>query len=317
MIRSNSFIKLFGLRDQASGLNWDTVYAELDRVEQRLQADKLAWKDTQAYDDAIADIYHMRAVLDAGNLQKIVEKCDDTISKREKIYQQRGYDLWESHFKNQSLADTCRERYRHPPRPDVTRWMRGRIGIHAMWEWPGLELGVGTSPWSKRLVGMDPLYLVDQHQELLQKAQTMFAKDYQRRLRLHKMDGEANFEGLPEEQFGFIVSWRWFEQRPLDVIKDYMVGFDKLLRPGGAVLMSFNNCEKHQQLVDTTMRIRAYNTRSWMTALIEGWGYTITAEYDDENTSLVEFTKPGERTSIRGGQTLGQIIHKNDIDLVP
>ena len=48
--------------------------------------------------------------------------------------------------------------------------------------------------------------------------------------------------------------------------------------------------------------------------IIKGYGYIDIRTYDYESTvSWVEFRKPGELTSQRGGQTLGKIIRKEHV----
>ena len=171
---------------------------------------------------------------------------------------------------------------------------------------PGLETFV------EEMVPMDPLYLVDTHQELLNPSIQKFTVEYQRRLRPYVIDDRQPGEimnKLPNNQFGFVFAFNFFNFRPLELIQRYLTELHSKLRPGGTLIMTYNNCDRAQGVGLSERHFMCYTPRRMIVQHAESVGFELERGYDAPgDLSWLELRKPGEITSMRGGQTLAKII---------
>lgn len=171
-----------------------------------------------------------------------------------------------------------------------------------------LEIGPGDGEWTPHLVASDPLYLVDIHQEFLESTMFKFPEQYRRRIRPYLVDfsNQYNLKMLPQNQFGFIFSWNVFDYFPQRELKLYLESCLHVLRPGGRMLFSYNNC-------DTVVGVNfvEIGNKSWMTedlvlTICKDLGFEIEINNAD-NESWICIKKPGELTTVKTHQALGEI----------
>ena len=157
----------------------------------------------------------------------------------------------------------------------------------------------------------DPLYIADLNKELMSPWITGFTPEYQRRLRVHEIAevmGEPLFTSMPKEQVGLCLAYSFFNHRPLELIQRYLTEIFQLLRPGGTLMMTYNNCD-HEHGVDLAERtFNSYTPKHHLLDIISSLGYTVTFEWSMGAFAWIELTKPGELTSLRAGQTLARIF---------
>jgi len=187
------------------------------------------------------------------------------------------------------------------------------------WRLPGLILRPGRETFIEDMVPLDPLYLVDQHEELLQPSVLSFTPEYQRRLRQYVVnDRQAGpiLADLPQNQFGLVFAYNYFNFRPIDVIKRYITELFGLMRPGGTLIMTYNNCDRAQGVGLADRGFMCYTPKRYIVQHAESVGFEFTFNHDGlGDLSWLEFVKPGEIESIRGGQTLAKIVAKTDENL--
>jgi len=115
------------------------------------------------------------------------------------------------------------------------------------WRYPVLEIGPGDGTWTEHLIAGDPLYIVDLHQEFLDNTLNKFNPVYRNRGRSYIVGAhgiaDTDFSLLPQGQFGFIFSWNVFNYYPLEYTKLMLTQCMGLLRPGGVMMFSYNNCD--------------------------------------------------------------------------
>lgn len=190
--------------------------------------------------------------------------------------------------------------------------IRSHLRNYADWRLPGMILRPGKDTFIEDLVPLDPLYLVDHHQELLSPSILNFNPEYQRRLRPYIIDDRgtgAVLDKLPNDQFGFVFAYNFFNYKPLDLISKYLDELYQKLRPGGVVLMTYNNCDRAQGAGLAERNFMCYTPRRHILAHAESIGLECIFMHDGEgDLSWVEFRKPGNITSLRGGQTLAKIV---------
>lgn len=227
-------------------------------------------------------------------------------TKSEKIYNEGLSDNWDykldrDKFKN-LLYDT-----------DTQDFFVGRVKEHVNWKYPGLQLGPRIGDFTDYLVALDPLYLVDEHQDMFKVVKQLWSKPYQQRLRYYVVDEQqTNVLGklLPLNQFGLVVAVDYFNFRPLRLIKQYLASLTTVLRPGGVVIFTYNNCDYPIGVDNFLNSYYTYTPGRLVKAACIEYGFKILASFDlDNNVSWLEIQKPGERSSLKGGQCLAQIKH--------
>ena len=192
--------------------------------------------------------------------------------------------------------------------PEVKEIVLGRLATYTNWQNTGLEIGPGDGEWTKNLVAMDPLYLVDVHDEFLNATRQNFPQTYQHRLRLYKIDS-IDLSALPEKQFGFVFSWNVFNYFDLDTIRQYLIEIKRLLLPGGVIFFSYNNCENYKSAEMFEGHYMSYVTNRDLTKIVKELGFEIIKSMEEPTlVSWMEIKLPGELTSNRAGQTLAKIV---------
>jgi hypothetical protein len=189
-----------------------------------------------------------------------------------------------------------------------------RLKLFSHYQYPAMILRPGTLDLNN-LVANDPLYLIDEHLDLITPCMNQFNEVYKKRLRpyvVNDMAFDSQFELLPNNQFALCVAYNYFDRKPMEIIKIYLEVMYKKLRPGGVLAMTFSNCDQANAVVAVENNVAFYTPGRILDAIADEIGYNQTFKFcDDENPiTWLELTKPGSLTSIRGGQAMAKIIHK-------
>lgn len=203
--------------------------------------------------------------------------------------------------------------------PDSNILLRSHLRNLGDWRLPGLILRPGRETFIEDMVPLDPLYLVDQHEELLQPSVASFTPEYQRRLRQYVVnDRQAGpiLDALPKNQFGVVFAYNYFNFRPIEVIRRYITELFDVMRPGGTLIMTYNNCDRAQGVGLVDRGFMCYTPKRYIVQHAEDVGFEFSFNHDGlGDLSWLEFVKPGVIESIRGGQTLAKIVAKTDENL--
>lgn len=185
-----------------------------------------------------------------------------------------------------------------------------RVRGHASWQWPAMEIRPAHGEVTESLTSCDPLYLVDLNQDLFKIAKTKWTPEYQRRLRYYTVDEQDKkiFHQLPQAQFGLIVAVDFFNFRPLELIERYLNEIFGLLRPGGMAIFTYNNCDFPIGVDNFENSYYCYTPGRQIKEISTRIGFNIASSFDlENNVSWLELRRPGTRSSLRGGQTLGRV----------
>jgi len=185
-----------------------------------------------------------------------------------------------------------------------------RLGMYNSWKYPAVEIRPGHGEITEQIKGCDPLYLVDTADDLFSVVKTKWHEQYQRRLRYYTIDERSHtpLESLPDNQIGLIVSVDFFNFRTVDSIKTFLQDFYKKLKPGGVAMFTYNNCDLPYAVRNVENRFCCYTPGHAVTETALRAGFEIIKSFDKlENISWLEIRKPGDITTLRGGQTLGEI----------
>jgi SAM-dependent methyltransferase len=180
------------------------------------------------------------------------------------------------------------------------------------WRLPGMIIGPRTETFIEDMVPMDPLYVVDTHQDLVAAAVRNFTPDYQRRLRQYVVNDYtpgAILNEIPGQQFGVIFAYNYFNYRPMEVIRRYLQEIASKLRPGGTFVMTYNNCDRAHGIGLAEQSWMCYTPQRLIVAAAEESGLELVSATDAPgDVSWIEFVQPGEIETLRGGQSLAKII---------
>jgi len=191
----------------------------------------------------------------------------------------------------------------------------GTIKKYIDFKWPGLEIGPLKGYYTKELLALDPLYLADNIDSRFIETRKLWTKMYQKRLRYYEFNDNTDdpMHLLPKNQFGLILSFNWFNFKTQDVIEKYIKSAFDLLKPGGAMVFTYNNCSFPKAIDNVDEMHYTYTNGHTLKKFCKSVGFEIVSSYDGENqfvnwcVSWLEIKKPGKLTSLRGGQNLGAI----------
>jgi len=194
---------------------------------------------------------------------------------------------------------------------ETIQYFSERCKAYSSWQYPGMHIRPGVGTWTRNLVDVDPLYLVDIDTALLEPVKEIFNENYVNRLRFHRISDVDNpiFNGFPANQFGFILATEFFNQKSLDVISTYLKEIKKLLRPGGACIFTFNDCDYKEGVKNAEHNYDCYTPGNELRDIVVDLGFEIIKTQSSNGTLFwMEIKKSGKLKSIRGGQTLAKIL---------
>ena len=118
---------------------------------------------------------------------------------------------------------------------------------------------------------------------------------------------------IPDNQFGFCLAYNFFNYKPIEVIEVYLKEIHAKLKPGGTVALTFNDCDRSDGTELFERSFMCYTPGHALISRIESIGYEITYNFrTDSSNTWLEIKKPGELTSMRGGQSLAKILYKDE-----
>ena len=181
------------------------------------------------------------------------------------------------------------------------------------WRFPALEIGPGDGEWTEHLIAGDPLYILDMHQEFIDNTLNKFNPVYRNRIRPYVVGAngisDTDFSILPQGQFGFIFAWNVFNYFPLEYAKTILTNCMSLLRPGGCMMFSYNNCDIVQCAEYAEQGLASWIPQTILSKTCTDLGFEIINFSDAEETvHWIEIKKPGELKTVKAHQVLGEIV---------
>jgi SAM-dependent methyltransferase len=190
--------------------------------------------------------------------------------------------------------------------------LRAHLKNYSDWRLPGLIIRPGKENFIEDLVPLDPLYLADHNLNLLKSSIEAFTVEYQRRLRPYDINDYQYADPLwqlPDNQFGLIFSYNYFNYKPIDVIRRYLNNMYQKLRPGGVTIFTYNNCDYAHGTALAEKSFMCYTPGRLVRLHAESQGFEVVFEHRGQgDVAWIELRKPGEIESIRGGQSLAKIV---------
>lgn len=254
---------------------------------------------------------------------KVIAEVKDTIqqqiAEQEKQFFLESYKLFEEARTcetNEQILYGRRNNKTDELVSDSELTLRARLSSYADWRFAGMIIRPGVENFIDDMVGCDPLYVIDQNYDLLRPALEKFPKLYQNRLRPYVINDWSDapiLDKIPNNQFGVCLAYNVFNYRPLEIIRRYLEEIYSKLRPGGYLLMSFNDCDYEKAVVLVENHFASYTPGFLIRNLAESIGFTITYSWSDGGPNVwMELRKQGQLESLRGGQTTAWIRRQTD-----
>lgn len=245
-------------------------------------------------------------------LTQLKESVKQQIEDAERPWFAESYRLYEQEMIFETVEYILN---RQPVISDETEiFYKNRLSRYTNWKYPAMVIRPGLETYFNELVACDPLYLVDERHELLTPAIAQHNEVYQRRLRPYvineRQDSEI-FARLPNKQFGLIFAYNFFNFRPLEVIRRYFTELYEKLREGGVLAITINDCDRDKGVMLVEQHFACYTPGNMIIDLAKSIGYEVEFVWNDQGPATwIELRRPGELTSLRGGQTLAKILPK-------
>jgi SAM-dependent methyltransferase len=229
----------------------------------------------------------------------------------EKPYFQQSYDIYQNEM-TEGLDVTFG--VRQQPRLDRDLF-RSRLRKYTDWKYSAMCIRPAMEDFVDDMVACDPLYLVDLSHDHLLPAMGRFNEKYQNRLRTYTVNEDLEqgeiLGRIPNNQFGLVFAFYYFNFRPIEYIKKWLTEIYQKLKPGGVLLMTFNDCDRSSAIIMVEEMFCAYTPGYLIYELAASIGYEVEFSWHDERpTTWVEFKKPGHLETLKGGQTLAKIVSK-------
>lgn len=247
-----------------------------------------------------------------GTVAQMIQHIDDLIARRHPEYLARSHSVY-----NQSMCNDTAEwilQRRTNLAEGVAQWVQAQVASHSDWTSPGLIIRPALEPWIRHLVGLDPLYLADTSRDLLIPAMERFTPQYQRRLRPYVLtETEHGVDSdLPSGQMGYVLAYNIFPYKTFELVKLYLKEIWRVMAPGAVLQFTFNDCDRPGGVDLVERNFVCYQPGSMMIDAVTALGFELVDRHElDAATTWLDFKKPGERRSLRGGQTLALMIDKS------
>lgn len=251
-------------------------------------------------------------------LSALKEEVKQHIEREGNVWLQRSYKVYEIQLDKRLAQSHEALTYHHNKpvilNPEVEKMLKSRIASYCDWHHPALIFHPMAESFIHEMVGADPLYIVDESYHLIELTLSQFNQTYRHRLRPYVITESFDqpiLAQLPNQQIGFCVAHNYMNYKPFEIIKKYIEELYQKLLPGGTLAFTFNDCDRWRALQAVENKITSYTPGS----LIRGWAKYVGFEevffYEDNGPwSWIELRKPGQLTSLRGGQSLAKILPK-------
>jgi hypothetical protein len=266
---------------------------------------------TSEIDERLGDVKNSIGKFDQ-SLQALKQQLRNDVDRLAPEYYAESWKRYEQEMCFETVEHLLNRKL--PIEFDDYERLRNIIKNYTDWRLPGMVLGSRREKFIEDMVPMDPLYVVDHDRDLINAAISPFTQEYQRRLRPYVIndwkDAEI-FTALPTNQFGLVFAYNYFNWKPIEMIEKFMAEIYQKLRPGGALVFTYNECDKWHGVGAVENAWMCYTPGNCIQTIARNFGYKIISQYTGAgDIAWFEMRKPGEIQSIRGGQILARVFRQ-------
>lgn len=280
------------LSELIDGVNQRPI--EVDGIQGRLESDLIDIKNSIHKFDA--------------TLKDFRAQINQEISSRHQEYFNISYKNY-NEAKSEPI-ENIRDRELRIDQSDL-HLLKHRLRSYSDWKHPGAFIRPSNIDLFKEVVDCDPFYILDIDHELLKPCLESVNPLYANRLRSIVFDDRRDIKlsALPKNQFGFIFAWNFLNYKPLEVIKEYFESFIELLKPGGTLVFTFNDCDRSLPVKLVENAFASYTPGSMLETMAQAIGYEVVYRHKGSyHCNWLEIKRPGILTSLKGGQSLAKIV---------
>jgi SAM-dependent methyltransferase len=312
--------KLVQYKNQLDLLSTSTAQAgvkqELDKITDALS---LINQPTDLFDQHKLGLTQIFKLFEK-DLDDLKKQLNEVIAEAEKPMFQQNYRLYEQGKEQIDNEELYRDNieYTLNRKLDINeetyQLFLARVSRYTDWRHPAMIIHPGNTSFINSMVANDPLYAVDENYDLLHPAVSQFNEVYQNRLRVSTVIENTDnpiLEKIPNGQLGLCVAYNFFNYKPFEIVKQYLTEIYQKLKPGGTLVMTFNDCDRYPAVMLAEQCYAAYTPGNMLRYWAEHVGFNEVFCYHDAGPiTWIELQKPGELTSLRGGQALAKILPK-------
>lgn len=245
-------------------------------------------------------------------IDTVRQQVNQMIRKQERSWFEESYRLYEQETPSETTEYILNRR--EILSEETQQILLRRLENYADWRFPGMIIRPGLEKFIGGMVANDPLYLIDQHRDLLKPAVEQFPEAYQNRLRTYVVNERGPdpiLHKIPDAQFGLCLVYNFFNFRPFEIIKQWLWEIQVKLRPGGILIMTINDCDREKAVMLAESHFACYTPGHLILDMVQSMGFEVLSTWNNDGPmTWIELRKPGELTTVRGGQTLAKIISK-------
>jgi len=288
------------------------VDSDLHRIEHLINSKEFDPSNIKSQMQDVHQEIHQNLDSFVSLINRAKEEAQQEIDLKEKYWLDETYRLYDQEMINDTDEHILNRRPNLSQEHDNI--IRARIKNFSNSLYPGMILRPGLETFIQDMVSFDPLYLVDQSDNMLFPSTLEFPDQYRRRLRPYVVNerdlDKPILERLPDDQFALCLAYNFFEFKPMPVIERWLKEIYQKLKPGGRLMMTFNDCDNEKAVRLAEQYYACYTPGRMVKSAAEQIGYEIYFIWNDNvPTTWIELQKPGTLSTLRGGQALAKIVH--------
>lgn len=243
-------------------------------------------------------------------LLQLQQQINELISQQEKAWFVESYRLYEQEMCHETTEYILKRHSSISPEAKII--LQTRLLNYTDWQYSGMVIRPALETFIYDMVSFDPLYIIDESYELLEPTIKKFPEQYQRRLRpyvINERQPDPMLVKIPNGQFGLCLAYHLFNFRPLEIIKRYLVEIYQKLKPGGILIMTFNDCDREKAVLLVEQHFACYTPGYLVKDMAVSLGFEIVYSWNDTGPSTwLELRKPGTLTTLKGGQSFAKVV---------
>lgn len=239
-------------------------------------------------------------------LQNLRDVCDVLINSLHQDYMNRSGKLYSRQYNNMTASDVVAKRL--PLTAEQLGILTQRITQHCQWTDNCLLMRPASHDWVPHMASANMLYVWDHDTTMITEALTAYPDRQNGRIRTYTGSDRTPFTSLPKSQMALILALGFFEFKPLDIMLHYLSDFAWLLRPGGQVLFSFNDCDTAVGAEFAEQNYMCYTPGHMVLERLKELGLTVQEQYHGANgVTWIQAQKPGSHRNVMGAPVLTKI----------